>query len=121
MKIYTILAMIAAVAFSSLSAYTDETLQARLVRVELDYVSGIAMGLTPNHPRIKSLKTELDALNQHPEIRNEEYIRILKEKRIHAQVDLAKLQAEGFESEHPLIKSAKAREKAIESLLKQKS
>ena len=121
MKTSVTLALIILAVVSAVFASSQESIQARLVRVEMDYFSGIASGMTPNHPKMKELKAELDALNQQPNIRKEEYYKLLNEQRIHIQVDLATLAAKGYGSTHPEVVKTKAKADAIENLLKQKS
>ncbi|NJK93297.1 MAG: hypothetical protein HC904_16690 [Blastochloris sp.] len=120
MKTSVTLVLIVIAALSPVLASTQESIQARLVRVELDYVAGIASGMTPDHPQIKGLKAEIDALTQQPHIRNEEYLKILNEQKILIQANLAKLNAEGYAADHPKIKAAKAKADAVANLLKQK-
>ncbi len=105
---------------TALAASEQETIQERLVRVELKYAASIASGLGNSHPKVKELKAELDVLSKLPDIRTKEYWKILEDSETMLKVDLAGLTAKGLGSTHPKISEIKMQIGVIDVLQKKK-
>ena len=80
---------------------TQESPQEHLLRVEMELASIKVSGLGEQHPGTLAAKAQFHVLQKNPEIRNEDYYRLLNEKITSLQAQRAGLKETGLSRRHP--------------------
>ena len=92
------------------------SLQERLLKVELEMDSATWRGLGEQHPQTLATKAEFETLQKVPNLRNEEYYKLLDEKIPTLQANLTALTASGLSHRHPEVLKAQAQLKIANDL-----
>ncbi len=119
------LSFFVATAFLSLSfargeaakpANFDKPLQAQLLDAELELSAAHHLGIGPKHPKIAKLQKRLDVFKRYPQVKNELYWKLVRERKLATELKLLKLPELGFGPKHPEVKATEQQLKTLKMI-----